>query len=432
MADTALRVFSFHGLLAEKIGAINIKSRADARKRGPFMGENNDLLLWVNWTRRDAAVRRRPYFRQYPASSGGERAFARQLQTEITQRETARSESPIHKKAKEALGACLKKLVADGRSVPWCYKDDQASDFPISGNLLSDVKEVVVDTYSLKMPFGMTYRPDVALLGDKIKNQRVFLGAIELELSHEAELLKCLLCKATGAPLMSMDLHGADENDITEEWCLARLTETTTDSADGLRRNYVYLHNMLYSVFSDAPLDLLEDNQHQFVIFVSDDDIKKLWDWLLELQKSLGLSDADVRLQKVRLNPKEKTSVAMFENEGSIAGPSWREHNDHQYLRVTLTRPQPKSGPLYRYHLVLVNLLTLHFDALVGYKVGHGEKNYDSANPIWVRKKDSSSSVMGINSMVSLTCRRRSRAWRFDTHWSDSLGLCAGSPRTGC
>ena len=40
--------------------------------------------------------------------------------------------------------------------------------------------------------------------------------------------------------------------------------------------------------------------------------------------------------------------------------------------------------------------------------------------------------VMGINSMVSPTYRLQSRAWRFDTRWSDSPGPCVWSRRTDC
>jgi hypothetical protein len=83
--------------------------------------------------------------------------------------------------------------------------------------LLSDVVEVAVDSYQIKLPFGKVYRPDIALLGPKLKNRPLLLGIIELELSHEAEALKCLYCKATAAPVLIVNLQEATPADITEE-----------------------------------------------------------------------------------------------------------------------------------------------------------------------------------------------------------------------
>jgi hypothetical protein len=77
----------------------------------------------------------------------------------------------------------------------------------------------------------------------------------------------------------------------------------------------------------------------------------------------------------------------MFENEGSIAGPEWREYNDHQYLRIALKRARERRGSLYKFHVALANLLTLHFDCLVGYKIARGEYNSEAGSPVWLREK---------------------------------------------
>jgi hypothetical protein len=387
MADSALRVFSLNGILTDRMDAKEVRSRADATNLGPFMDEDKQLVHWVNWKHYpDGSVAARPCFSHYPFNRGGGRAVEDQVRVELDERERIRGESQIHKKAKVFLGRFLQRMVDEGKALHWCYKDPRVSDYPLSGNLLAEVRQVVTDSYTLRLPFGKNYRPDIVLLGEKVVNKPILLGAIELELTHRAELLKCLLCKSLGAPLMCVDITDAAETDITEEWCVSRLLETTRDSEDGFRRNYVFLHKMLYPVFSDATQQVWSDDKHQFLVFVKDADFQGLFALLQKLQTALGLSQRDVTISAVRLNPNELSSIRMFENEGSIAGHAWRDYNTQQYIRIVARRPKEKSGSIYRFHLVMSGLLTLHFDALVGFKLGEGDKNSDPTNPIWVRQ----------------------------------------------
>lgn len=387
MARSALRVFSLRGLLVERIEASDIKSRADARKKWPFVDEEHRLLTWVRDSWANGHRKRRQHFRHYASGTGGTKQFSDLVTTEINQIEKHKSESELHKRAKEKLAKCLRDFLQQGKVLPWYYTDKEASDFSLSGDLLSDVVEVALDSYQIKLPTGKVYRPDIALLGPKLKNCPLLLGIIELELSHEAEALKCLWCKATAAPVLTVDLQEASPTDITEEWCLDRLLHTTARTNDRRRRNYIFLHNMLYPVFSDIPADLLYDEQHQFLVFARDTDFEKLHKTIRILQQTLGLTDKDVLIQPVRLNTLEPSSLKMFENEGSIAGAEWREYSKHQYIRVALTRLTNKRGALYQFHIALANLLTLHFDSLVGYKIARRENNSNAESPLWVHKK---------------------------------------------
>ena len=387
MAQDALRVFSLRGLFSERIVAYNIRSRADARKKWPFVDDKRQLLMWVKDSWSDGHRKRRAHFRHYPGMIGGAKQFSRLIATEIDQALKRKSESELHKAAKQTLAECLQKMINQKASLPWHYADPEASDFSLSGDLLSDVVQIAVDSYQIKLPFGKTYRPDIALLGPTLKNRRLLLGIIELELSHEAQALKCLYCKATAAPVLVVDLQEAAISDITEAWCIDRLVHTSVTSGDHRRRNYIFLHNMLYPVFSDTPAKLLEDDQHQFLIFVGDASFEKLHRTVRLLQQTLKLNDKDVLIQSVRLNLAEPSSIKMFENEGSIAGSEWRDYNDHQYLRIALKRVKDKRGPLYQFHVALANLLTLHFDCLVGYKIARREYNSETNSPVWIRRK---------------------------------------------
>lgn len=388
MAESARRVFSLKGLLAESIDAVDIKSRADARKRGPFLGEDNALLLWAKGVWRDNRRLRRPCFKHYPStSSGGGRELLEIVKAELEQKVSQASESQLHKKAKEALAEYLRGMLHRKERLLWFYKDTEASDFALSGDLLSEVTDVVVEDYTIKLPFGGTYRPDIALLGSHVKDKPILLGIIDLELSHEAELLKCLLCKSTGAPLFLIDLHETEIAEIGDDWCRECVTQTTATSEDGRRtKNFIFVHNMLYPIFTEAPNHLMREEKHQFLIFVRDKNFEKLRGLISTLKAALGLADSEVSIAPVRLNPSVKGSITAFENEGSIAGSNWRDYNDHQFLRLIVKRPTLKRGPLYKFHLVLANLLTLHFDALVGYKFRRGDYNIDPKNPIWVVK----------------------------------------------
>jgi hypothetical protein len=99
----------------------------------------------------------------------------------------------------------------------------------------------------------------------------VVLGAIEIEHTHEVELLKTLLYQSLGFPLFTINISDIDYDEITEEWCIKRLTETKGTSEDQRRRNYVYIHNMLYPVYLSGYESWQLGDRHQYIIFAKNE-----------------------------------------------------------------------------------------------------------------------------------------------------------------
>ncbi|MBL7178513.1 MAG: hypothetical protein ISS66_22040 [Desulfobacteraceae bacterium] len=111
--DEALRVYSWRGVLTESIKATDIKSRADARKLGPFADHQRRRLCWVRWTQIEKTGHwRRAHFRHLPKPSNLTRV-QNEVTKEIERRNSAKSESVRHKKAKEHLATYLKKLLSE-------------------------------------------------------------------------------------------------------------------------------------------------------------------------------------------------------------------------------------------------------------------------------------------------------------------------------
>jgi hypothetical protein len=243
--------------------------------------------------------------------------------------------------------------------------------------------KTVEKEYRISPPFINYYDLDIALLGNKLRNKNIILGAIEIEYTHEVDLLKTLLCKSLGFPLFTVDLSDTKYEEITEEWCIKRLTETKFNSEDDRRRNFVYIHNMLYPVFLTGYEDWGLGDKHQYIIFANDQEIQKLSEYIGLLRKTLSLSDDDVRFVVVNRNPRDKGSNTIFENEGALTGENWKEYNFNRFVRLILKRPKVLSGSIYQFHLVLTQLLTLHINCLVGYKYDTGQSNYKWENPLW-------------------------------------------------
>lgn len=379
--DEALKLYSWHGMLTEKIKATNIKSRADSRKHAPFADEDRKLVYWVNWGQIKKTGRwRRAHFRHYPKNSAVKHFCSKSIVEEIEKRDQNKGESVKHKLVKDYLTVLLKRMVSEGSSAIWSFIDKRISQYPLIGNLLSDVVDIKQE-YPIKTPFGKEYKLDIALIGDKIKNKPIILGAIEIEFNHEFELLKCLICKSSGFPLFSIDITEVNENDITEEWCKSTLLETTMISEDERRRNYIYIHDMLYPVYVEIPKDVLKKTRHQYVVFVDDEKHDDLFKLLNALKSALKINDEKLVIQQVNCSNKQMISVQ--ENEGSIAGHDWASYNTKRYIRISLDRPKIKRGNLYKYHLAMASLLNSHFETLVGYKYRRGIKNDNPDEHIW-------------------------------------------------
>jgi hypothetical protein len=365
------------GFLKKEIEATFIKSRADARKIGPFTDENNKKVLWVNWGQyKETGKYIPPYFRHYPKNYKNES----EISTEIKNRFNASLESKTHEKAKECIVNALEARLNRKYHLPWAFKDNRTSDFPLSGDLLADV-EVIEKEYILKTPFGEDYRLDIALLGKKIKNKRVLLAGIEVEFTHEFEMTKCLLLKTLGFPLISIDVSDLDVSEISEEWAENSLIETTKSNEAGIRKNYIYIHESIYPLYMDIPREILNETRHQYLLFIKEKHHDKLKEYLSELKKCLGINNSDVLIQETKISNDQTKKIV--EHAGTIAGEKWRNYNENRFISITLDKPITKSGNIYMFHLIMVQLMNAIFDTLVGYKYETGITNHDPNVLTW-------------------------------------------------
>jgi hypothetical protein len=381
--NTAYRLYSWRGILKEQINAKDIKSPADARKLAPFVDKDKYPFLWVNWskTKINTGKKTPPYFRRYPTARIESKRKLININDEIEEKLKV-SESELHKKARTVLTEYLSKKVEEGRGIKWAYSDDRISDFSLSGDLLSEVESVETH-YKYKTPFGIEYEFDIALLGKKLNKERLLLGAIEIEHTHNFGFLKLIISKCLGFPMISVNVGELSPDEINEEWCKRVISETSKNSADGLRRNYIYLHNSLYPVYTNIPSRLRTDDKHQYLIFCKEEIFEKLVNTLKRYRVMLELLPNEVLIQPVKINFEDKMSQKSANNEGSIAGADWRDFNSKRYIRITLKAPMDKKGNNYLYHLILARLLNAHFDTLVGYKYRKELNNEDIDNPIW-------------------------------------------------
>ena len=380
-----IRLISWRGLMKERIRAIDIKSPSDARKLGPFVDAIKKPLMWVNWSkpRINTGKKTKPYFRHYPYGRNTKFKY-RTLDEELIEKKHF-TESVLHRQAKNMIADYLKGLLKDGKQLEWSYVDRRASDFPLTGNLLSNVSSVITE-YDYTTPFGIKYCFDIALLGRQLKKEPMILGAIELEKENRFGVLKCMISKALGFPLLSVNLDELQLENITDEWCRNVISETKMTSEDGLRRNYIYIHNLLYPVYINMPQEIRGGTKHQFIIFIHGDKIEELVTVLKSYKSFFGFRDDKViHISRVNLNKAEKSSNSMIQNEGSIAGIDWEDYNKESYIRVSLDVPFEKAGSLYMFHLVMARLLNAHYETLVGYKYDRGRHNYEIDDPLWQR-----------------------------------------------
>jgi hypothetical protein len=375
--EEATRLYSSKGFFAETIRAIEIRSRPDARKLGPFVHDHR-LVLWVNRAYyEDGNLMRQAHFRRYPKNSSAPRDI---VKGEIEERHISVQKSNKHEKAQKHIAIALEELKNNGLHLPWFFRDSRSSDFPLSGDLMADVESVETE-YKLKTPFHVEYRLDIALLGPKIKNKKVVLAAIEIEHSHQFECSKALICKTLGFPLISLDISETQESEITLEWARKALMETKYTSEDNRRRNYIYLHPMLYSVYLDFPKDMFRENRHQFVVFCKNEIFEELYTLIRKLVSSLHIDPNRINIAPVR--DKNEQTKKQVQNAGPIAGENYRDYSEHQFIQVSVDRPPAKSGPLYIFHLVLAQLCNSIYPSLVGYKYELGHVYMGGEDPHW-------------------------------------------------
>lgn len=379
--DTAIKLCSRLGHLTEEIRAINIRSYADSRQKGPFVDVHGKPVYWKGWSKRKTSrgKYKRPHFSKYPY---GEVKKA-QVDLEGVKKSNG-GESKVHKKARIELAKYIESEMLSGQEITWAFKDPEISDFSFTGNLLEQVVEVKTNyRYTIK-EFGLSFEYDIALLGPQVSSEPIILGGIELEKTHRFEQLKLLASRCLSFPLISINIEDLKEDDIDEEWCRKSIRETKNSSDDERRRNFVYLHSMLIPFYLDIPSSYRPDKKHCIIIFCRPERLRKLFRYLNEYKKLLEFNGQDIiHIDKPVLKELEPTSVSGFENEGSIAGVQWREYNEREYIRVTMSVIDKKKEKLLFFSHILARLVNTYADAIVGYKYSKGIKNPNHDEQFW-------------------------------------------------
>ena len=116
--------------------------------------------------------------------------------------------------------------------MPWAFKDADASDYPLEGNLLLGADRVATE-HPLETPFGSKFRLDVAVLGPPVQAEPMVLGGVEIELGHAFDGRKALIGKSLGFPLISIDITEMTLDELTPEWARQVLTATTRSHEQG-------------------------------------------------------------------------------------------------------------------------------------------------------------------------------------------------------
>lgn len=380
--DEAVVVFSRKGLFQTRITAREVRSREHARKLWPLVAPSviQQMVTWVSPSFENGKLSRRSHFRQLPA----ERTYDLKVQfeEEETKRQRAVNESLEHRRAKELIAAELARRLAAGLAMPWAFKDADASDYPLEGNLLLGADQVVIE-HPLDTPFGSRFRLDIAVLGPPIQTEPMVLGGVEIELGHAFDGRKALIGKSLGFALISIDITEMTMDDINAQWAEQALTATTRNHEQGRRQTYVYLHDLLYPLYAQLPTFLDSEQRHQYLVFSDDATLRRLVSWMNLLARTLDYPTGAIAVAIV--NGKSEQSRKMLERAGQVVGHDWEQFNNHQCLRLTVPRPKgPADLQAHRFHVTMARLLLSHADALVGYKYRNGVDNNHPEDDVWV------------------------------------------------
>ena len=383
--DEAVVVFSRKGIFLTTITARDVRSREHARKLWPLVSPDasRQMVTWVSPSFENGKLRRRSHFRVLPS----QHSF--NPKTHFDEEEAGRwravQESAEHRQAKELVAAELSRRMDAGLAMPWAFKDADASDYPLEGNLLLGADQVVTE-HPLETPFGSKFRLDVAVLGPPVQAEPMVLGGVEIELGHAFDGRKALIGKSLGFPLISIDITEMTLDELTPEWAQRVLTATTRSHEQGRRQTYIYLHDLLYPLYAQLPAFLDDEQRHQFLVFADDATLKKLVRWMNLLAEKLEYANGTVAAALV--NGKNEQSRKMLERAGQVVGPDWSEFNDQQCLRLTVPRPKgPADLQAHRFHMTMARILLSHTDALVGYKYCNGVDNEHPADDVWVARR---------------------------------------------
>lgn len=232
--DEAIVVFSRKGIFQTTIAARDVRSREHARKLWPLVspGASRQMVTWVSPSFENGKLRRRSHFRVLPA----QHIFnpKAHFDDEEASRWGTVQESPEHQRAKELVAAELSRRLNAGLAMPWAFKDADASDYPLEGNLLLGADRVATE-HPLETPFGSKFRLDVAVLGPPVQAEPMVLGGVEIELGHAFDGRKALIGKSLGFPLISIDITEMTLDELTPEWAQQVLTATTRSHEQGRR-----------------------------------------------------------------------------------------------------------------------------------------------------------------------------------------------------
>lgn len=383
--DEAVVVFSRKGLFQTRIAARDVRSREHARKLWPLVSPDalKQMVTWVSPTFEGGKLRRRSHFRLLPADHTYD--LKAHFDDEEDHRRRAVNESLEHRRAKELIVSELTRRLHAGLAMPWSFKDVDASDYPLEGNLLLGADGVAPE-YPLETPFGSRFRLDVAVLGPPVQVEPMVLGGVEIELGHAFDGRKALIGKSLGFPLISIDITEMTLAELTPAWAKRVLTATTRSHEQGRRQTYIYLHDLLYPLYAQLPAFLDGEQRHQFLVFADDDTLQKLVHWMNRLAEKLQYPKGTVAVALV--NAKNEQSRKMLERAGQVVGPDWKDLNDHRCLRLTLPRPKgPADLQAHRFHMTMARLLLSHTDALVGYKYCNGVDNNHPEDDVWVAQR---------------------------------------------
>ena len=137
---SAFRLYTWRGMNVDRIDAKAVKSHAAATEFGPFTDDEQRPVHWVGWGTRENGRKIPPYFRHWP-KNGRDRHLFRTLAEEMALRDAACGESQVHKKAKTVAVDLLNRMIRESKPIPWIFSNPEVSDFPLSGDLLSEVTE---------------------------------------------------------------------------------------------------------------------------------------------------------------------------------------------------------------------------------------------------------------------------------------------------
>lgn len=376
-------VFSRKGLFKSVIAARDVRSREHARKLWPLVDpDSHCLVTWVSPSFEGEALRRVSHFRLLT----GVKPFNPKAQFSLEEDERCRSvgESPEHVKAKDLLAAELERRRANKLAMPWAFKDDEVSDFPFKGDLLLGAVTVKQEEI-IETSFGCSFRLDIAVVGLSARNNPMVFGGIEIERNHAFDGRKALLAKSIGFPLISVDISNVSLDQLTPDWAGRVLSQTTKCNPQGRRWTYVYLHDLLYPLFSQFPNFVDPKRRHQYLVFADNQTLDKLVKWITEIGNLLRYSRGELAVALV--NSRNDQSEKMLITAGEIVGNGWRDINEQRCLRITLPRPLGRGDTrAFQLHLNLARLLLSHADALVGYQYSNQISNDEPTQDIWVYK----------------------------------------------